>query len=178
MVNQRRVGLKQCGFETPPNFEIWDNLSWEHVTFGLLDLWHGELTVERTLILLDSLFRGFYWTNGCGKWRLLLLAEKMHEQKCQDCISNFWTPAEKTLTCWHLNLAKSNSKYPSNKFMMHERIINSMFCPMPFVSSHLSNPETIADLRTKRKAKIAWSSRAQRRRFQQFTAKLGTSRGW
>lgn len=64
----------------PPNFEIWDNLSWEHVTFGLLDLWNGQLTVERTLILLDSLFRGFYWTNGCGKWRLLLLSEKMHEQ--------------------------------------------------------------------------------------------------
>lgn len=129
----------------PPNFEIWDNLSWEHVTFGLSDLWNGQLTVERTLILLDSLFTGFYWTNGCGKWRLLLLSEKMHEQtwismflkvwlsknKCQDCISNFWKPAERTLTCWHLNLAKIKFKIPLKQIhdtWKNERSLSSIAC--------------------------------------------------
>ena len=106
-------------------------------------------------------FQGFDWTNGWSKWRVLFLTEKMHEQtwiamflkvwlskKSQDCISKFWKPAKKTLTCWHWNLSILKFRIPIIQIHNTWTIssINSIFCPVSLVSSH-SNLEMVALLK-------------------------------
>ena len=165
--------MRTCHFWTFRSLE-WAIDSWKDFNFTwqsfhgiLLNKWMWQVKVATSV-----------WENAWTNMDFYVSQSLTSKNKCQDCISNFWKPAERTLTCWHLNLAKIKFKIPLKQIhdtWKNERSLSSIACffPMSFVSSHLSNPETIAASRTKRKAKIAWSSRAQRRRLRQFTRSVG-----